>query len=263
MADVKWIKIVTDIFDDEKILLIEQMPEGYAIIVAWFKLLCLAGKHNNSGVFTISNKIAYTDEMFSSIFRMQLNTVRLALATFERFGMIEIVNNTVTIPNWGKHQTLDKLNQRNEYMKKYMSIYRERQRALASGEPCKVNSNTNCKLNVSAPEVEGEIDKKESSSSARARIGDDDSFLEMEDAARRNGLPWHEANQEMARRLAADYSGDWVTQAIARAGLRGKQNWGMVEGILKSWKSKGGIDTPGAKNKEQAAERPIWRIYNA
>ncbi len=52
MAEVKWIKIVTDIFDDEKILLIESMPEHDAIIVIWFKLLCMAGKTNNSGVFT-------------------------------------------------------------------------------------------------------------------------------------------------------------------------------------------------------------------
>ena len=32
MADVKWIKITTDIFDDEKILLIESLPDAYAII---------------------------------------------------------------------------------------------------------------------------------------------------------------------------------------------------------------------------------------
>ena len=43
MADVKWIKITTDIFDDEKILLIESLPDAYAIITCWFKLLCLAG----------------------------------------------------------------------------------------------------------------------------------------------------------------------------------------------------------------------------
>lgn len=51
MSEVKWIKITTDIFDDEKILLIESLPESDSIIVVWFKLLCLAGKMNNSGVF--------------------------------------------------------------------------------------------------------------------------------------------------------------------------------------------------------------------
>ena len=36
MSDVKWIKIVTDIFDDEKILLIETLPEADSIIVRYF-----------------------------------------------------------------------------------------------------------------------------------------------------------------------------------------------------------------------------------
>ena len=55
MADVKWIKITTDIFDDEKIILIESLPDAYAIITVWFKLLCLAGKQNNSGVFMMGH----------------------------------------------------------------------------------------------------------------------------------------------------------------------------------------------------------------
>lgn len=61
MSDVKWIKIVTDIFDDEKILLIESMPESDSLIVIWFKLLCMAGKMNNGGVLMLNEKIAYTE----------------------------------------------------------------------------------------------------------------------------------------------------------------------------------------------------------
>ena len=130
MSDVKWIKIVTDIFDDEKILLIESLPDADSLIVIWFKLLCLAGKQNNGGVFLINGRIPYTDEMFATIFRRPLNTVRLALATFEQYGMIEIIENTVTIPNWGKHQNLDKIEANKEYMRNYMREYREKQKAI-------------------------------------------------------------------------------------------------------------------------------------
>ena len=114
MADVKWIKITTDIFDDEKILLIESLPDAYAVIVVWFKLLCLAGKQNNSGVFIMSNKIAYTDKMLATIFRMRESTVQLALRTFEEFGMIEIVDGVITIQNWGKHQNHDQLEKKKQ-----------------------------------------------------------------------------------------------------------------------------------------------------
>ena len=133
MADVKWIKIVTDIFDDEKMLLIDGLPEHDGIIVIWFKLLCMAGKQNNGGVFTLNDKIAYTDEMLATIFRRPVATVRLALKTFEQFGMIEIINNTITIPNWEKHQSLDKLEQAKEKNRQRVAAHRERQKALASG----------------------------------------------------------------------------------------------------------------------------------
>lgn len=89
MSEVKWIKITTDIFDDEKILLIESLPECDSIIVIWFKLLCFAGKTNNSGVFLMGDSIPYTDGMLATIFRRKEATVKMALDIFERFGMIE------------------------------------------------------------------------------------------------------------------------------------------------------------------------------
>lgn len=155
MGDVKWIKIVTDIFDDEKILLIESLPSADSLIVLWFKLLCLAGKNNNSGVFMMNDKIPYTDEMLATIFRRDINTVRLALNTFEQFGMVEIVNNIITIPNWSKHQNLGQLEARKGYMRTYMQDYRDEQKRIASGEnSCKPNSKPNSKPNVSSLEEE-------------------------------------------------------------------------------------------------------------
>lgn len=153
--DVKWIKITTDIFDDEKILLIESLPDSYAIITVWFKLLCLAGKQNNSGVLMMG-RIAYTDKMLATIFRMKETTVSMALRTFEEFGMIEIIDGVITIPNWGKHQNLDKIEAKKEYMRNYMRDYREKQKALTVGE---INCKTNSEANVS--EAEEDIDKEE------------------------------------------------------------------------------------------------------
>ena len=169
MSDVKWIKIVTDIFDDEKILLIESMPERDAIIVIWFKLLCFAGKQNNGGVFMLNDRIAYTDEMLSTIFRRPLNTIRLALNTFEQFGMIEIVNDTITIPNWEKHQSLDQWKSKKDYMREYMRKKRESERAISMQNDenddtetnCKTNSKANSKTKISCAEEEREEEREE------------------------------------------------------------------------------------------------------
>lgn len=132
MAEVKWIKITTDIFDDEKILLIESMPDAYAIITVWFKLLCLAGKMNNNGVFIMSNRLVYTDKMLATIFRMKESTVQLALSTFQQFGMVELVDGVLTIPNWDKHQSLDSYQKHKEADRLYHAEKRAAQKLLAN-----------------------------------------------------------------------------------------------------------------------------------
>ena len=158
MSDVKWIKICTDIFDDEKIALIESMPEADGIIVIWFKLLCAAGKQNNGGVFMLNDKIPYTDEMLATIFRRPLNTVRLALETFKRYGMIEIYNDIITIPNWEKHQNLEKLELSREKNRQRVAKCRKKQKQLAE---CNDYSNvTVMKCNADREEEEKEEDKE-------------------------------------------------------------------------------------------------------
>lgn len=156
MADVKWIKITTDIFDDEKILLIESLPDAYAIITVWFKLLCLAGKQNNSGVF-LMGRMPFTDEMFSTIFRRPLNTIRMALNIFEQFGMIEIVNNTVTIPNWDKHQSLDSYEKKKERDRLYQAERRAAQKRIAEKSSDK---SSDVALQIRREEDKNKTDKK-------------------------------------------------------------------------------------------------------
>lgn len=165
MSEIKWIKITTDIFDDDKILLIESLPDADAIIIIWFKLLCLAGKQNNSGVFIMNDRIPYSESMLATIFRRKEATVKLALKTFEEFGMIEIIDGVITIPNWGKHQNLDQLEAKKEYMRNYMKDYRKKQALIAEqgySLECKTNGKTNRKTNVrQADKIREEKNRKE------------------------------------------------------------------------------------------------------
>lgn len=156
MSEVKWIKLATDIFDDEKILLIESLPSADSLIVIWFKLLCMAGKANNNGVFLMSNRIAYTDEMLASIFRRDVNTVRFALETFSRYGMIDIVEDVITIPNWDKHQSLDAYEAKKIRDRAYQQKRRDKQKLLIE------SSDNRLTLDDSSPDVAfSEEDKEE------------------------------------------------------------------------------------------------------
>lgn len=165
MAEVKWIKVTTDVFDDEKILLIESLPEADSIIVIWFKLLCLAGKQNNSGVFMMGNRIPYTDRMLATIFRRKEAIVQLALQTFEQFGMVELIDDVITIPNWEKHQNLDTLDKIKEQTRLRVAKHREKQKHLSSSVTSSVtvtqgNATDKNREDKNRLEEEGEGEKK-------------------------------------------------------------------------------------------------------
>lgn len=107
---VKWIKVSTSMFDDEKIRYIEQLREADSILIILVKLLILAGKKNAGGEVYLTDEIHYTEEMLAAIWHREVDTVRLALQTFCKLKMIEIkADGTIIICNWGKHQSLDGL----------------------------------------------------------------------------------------------------------------------------------------------------------
>lgn len=107
MADVKWIKLSTGLPDNRKIKQIRTLPDGDTIALMWIFLMCLAGNSNDDGFVFFTKEIPYTDEMLAEEFKMDINTIRLGLATFEKFGMIEIVDDFICLSAWEKWQSTD------------------------------------------------------------------------------------------------------------------------------------------------------------
>ena len=126
MAEVKWIKLVTEFFDDEKIKLIESMPEADMVLIIWVKLLTLAGKKNMNGYIFLTENIPYTEEMLSTLFNRPINTIRLALETFKSFGMIDYNGEgQIKITNWEKHQNINGMDKIREDTRKRVAKFRE------------------------------------------------------------------------------------------------------------------------------------------
>lgn len=130
MAKVKWIKLMTDVFDNRKIRQIENLPEGDTIIVIWVKLLCLAGEINDSGMVYLTREIPYTEEMLSNQFNRPLPTVKMALKVFQQFNMIEIIDDILYISNWEKYQNVDGMDRIREQNRLRKQRQRERQKML-------------------------------------------------------------------------------------------------------------------------------------
>lgn len=130
MADINWIKLRVDMFDDEKIKIIQSMPEGDAILVIWIRIIALAGKCNAKGLVLIEDEFPYSDEMLATIFNKPLTTVRLALGTFEKFRMIERTEKGIYISNFEKHQNTEGMEKIREQARIRKQREREKKRAL-------------------------------------------------------------------------------------------------------------------------------------
>ena len=127
MAEIRWIKLDVNMFDDEKIKLIRSMPEGDKILLIWIQLLCLAGRTNDRGNVYIGQNMYYTDEMLSTICNQSLSIVRIALKTFEQFNMLQVDDNGLLyIENWEKHQNVDGMDKIREQTRKRVAKHRER-----------------------------------------------------------------------------------------------------------------------------------------
>lgn len=140
MAEIKWIKITTNMFDDEKIKLIDAMPERDTIFYIWMRLLVQAGKTNAAGYIFLNENVPYSEEMLSTIFNRQLSSIRLALQTLRTFGMIEIEeDHKIKISNWGKHQnieSMDKIREQNRLRKQKQRTKIKELQAPAQEEFC-------------------------------------------------------------------------------------------------------------------------------
>lgn len=154
MDEIKWIKIVTDVFDNRKIKMIESMPEGDTLLVVWFKILTLAGQINDGGLVYFTKDIPYTEQLLATQFNRPISIIQLALNTFERLGMIEIANDVIMVSNWEKYQNVDGMYKVREQTRKRVADYRQRQKQLASNVTC------NATVTVgNAPEEEIDIEK--------------------------------------------------------------------------------------------------------
>lgn len=134
MGEVKWIKLATGLPSNKKIKQLRKLPQGDSIALMWVFLMCLAGDTNEDGMVYFTKEVPYTDEMLADEFDMEINTVRLALATYQRFGMIEIVDDIILLSAWEKWQSVDRLSEIREYNRiaKQKSRARQKQKLLES-----------------------------------------------------------------------------------------------------------------------------------
>jgi len=130
MADVKWIRITTDMFDNRKIKHLRRLPDGNNVVLIWVMLLTMAGRCNAGGMIFLTENIPYTPKMLADELDFEENTVKLALQALEQLDMVVTDNGFFTVSGWEEHQNaegLDKIREQNRIRKQRQ---REREKML-------------------------------------------------------------------------------------------------------------------------------------
>lgn len=252
-----WIKLSTGIFDDEKIKLIELLPEGDSLLIIWLKLLCFAGKTDNDGVFRLTEKIPYNEEMLAGIFGRKLTTVRTALKVFQDYGMLEIIDGAYALSNWVKYQNesdaISKSKEKNRIrQKKWYDKHKKPLLEATSQKPNVRSNDSNVSLTPTEEEVEVEEDKDiySSSCSSTKQQKVKDGHSAVSDFYIHNVRPTpSEYELNCLLDLADEYSDKWTIEALKETIKGGGRGLRYTEKILERWKAEGYKSRPGGKKR--------------
>lgn len=249
MSEIKWIKITTDIFDDEKICLIDALPDHDAILVIWFKILALAGKHNQNGLLMMSDKVHYTDEMLATIFRRPLNTVRMALRIFEQFGMVEIIDGIITLPNWEKHQNIDGMEKIKTQTRNRVAKYREKQKNLAL---CNVTCNVTV-TESNATEEDRDKDKELDKDKNINNHNNENQIQIIVEEYQSRIAPMDGTQFSIIKEFIEldEMEPGVILKAIGLAADNGKRNFSYIKAILTNWKNDGILTIAAVEERER------------
>lgn len=163
MADVKWIKITTDMFDNRKIRHLRKLPEGNSIVLIWVMLLAMAGKCNDHGKIYLTENIPYTPKMLADELDFEENTVQLALQALEQLDMIVLDDGCFSVAGWEEHQNIEGMDRIREQNRIRKQKQRGKERLIAESHVKSRDSHATDKDIDIDKDIEKERDKNKES----------------------------------------------------------------------------------------------------
>ena len=130
MAEVKWIKLTTDMFDNRKIKYLRRLPDGNSIVLIWVMLLTMAGRCNASGMIFLTENVPYTPKMLADELDFEENTVILALRALEEMNMVVTNGSYFSIAGWEEYQNIEGMDKIREQNRIRQANFKARQKAL-------------------------------------------------------------------------------------------------------------------------------------
>lgn len=128
MNNVKWVKLCTDIFSNRKVKILLKERDGDTFFRVWIQLLTIAGECNRSGGLFLNDNKPFTLKELAKIIGKTENKFEKILTKMIELGMITYEQNTYIIKNWGKYQSIDKLEKMRLDNNERQRRYRERKK---------------------------------------------------------------------------------------------------------------------------------------
>lgn len=268
MANVKWIKLSIEMFDDEKIDFIQSLPEGDSILVIWVRLLVLAGKCNDDGYIYLTEEMPYTEDALAFKFRKQVNVVRLALETFTRLKMITVDAKGIQLSNWSKYQNLEGLDKLKQKEQARLRKQKQRKKEKQIEGPAKeevgadngMSRDSHCDVTrdpsyIRERERESKKEDIEREKEERREVMSQSSTdLPLE------GCKYYEKAGfgtvspiifDKISCLVIEFSFEWFKDAIDVAVMRNKKSLSYVNGVLNNWRSEGREEKNGSTSQDK------------
>lgn len=131
MNDIKWLKLDVNILNHNKIKMIRKYPDGDALFALWIGLICLAMKSDQPGFIYVCDSVPYSAEDLALLFDLEIKTVEMGLALFEKFDMIQnIKGGIIEVLRFREYQNIEGIERKRELTRKRVNRYREKVKQL-------------------------------------------------------------------------------------------------------------------------------------
>jgi predicted phage replisome organizer len=128
MVQVQWIKIYTDIFDNEKMKKILRGRDGDTYFRVWVQLLTLAAKSNMGGAIMLGENIPMTVQDIADTMNKTADKLRTIMDKLCTLDMIVVNDDVISIKNWDVYQSVTELEKIRENQRKRTQKFRDKQK---------------------------------------------------------------------------------------------------------------------------------------
>ena len=91
------IKLPIGFFDSDKVRILYGQKNGASVVLLYIMFVDFAAKSNRNGALYVADGIPYDVEVIANLTRMDAAVVKSALESLQRFGMIRMDNDAISV----------------------------------------------------------------------------------------------------------------------------------------------------------------------